>query len=40
MSQIKKVFAFVVSSFLVVLVGLAVVNRLRKRVPLIEKALG
>lgn len=40
MSQFKKVLAFVVSSFLVVLVGLAVVNRLRKRVPVIDKALG
>lgn len=40
MSHFKKVLAFVVSSFLVVLVGLAVVNRLRKRVPIIDKALG
>lgn len=40
MSQLKKVLAFGVSSLIVVFVGLAVLNRLRRRVPVIDKALG
>jgi len=36
----KKIVIFVVSSFIVVLVGLAIVNRLKARVPLVAKVVG
>lgn len=40
MHTFKKILMFVASSFVVVIVGLAVLNRLSKRVPALNAVLG
>jgi hypothetical protein len=40
MHRASKVLAFVVSSFVIVLVGFAVLNRVAKRVPAVRTFLG
>ena len=40
MSQFKKVLAFAVSSFVVVLVGLALINRAAAKVPALRSLVG